>query len=581
MTPQEIAAALGKAERHGDEWVWLCPAHDDHRPSLSIAERDGKLLVICRAGCDQTVLVNTLRLRGRWKEPPTEPKKRKPPDPIVATYNYSDETDTLCYQVVRTKSKRFWQRRPNGADNSFINGLGGTEPLPYRLPDLLARPYELVFIPEGEKDCENLFAQGLLATCNHGGTGDGKVWAKIARRLTGRRCVVLPDNDATGHRRADYVVSELLRCGCQVRRIELPRLEEKGDVSDWLAAGGTADALGQLVEAAPLAKGFAGPRPPEEELVTTEKGAIIANSQANIKIAIHRLGGVCSYNSFADQMLIEREGIQLHLNEDAMIRLWLEIDEQFGFRPQKDFFRTVVQDYARQKNFHPVCDYLDSLKWDGVPRLSCWLVDYAGAPDTPYCCAVARIVLIAAVRRGRRPGCKFDEMMVLEGSEGGYKSTALEIMAGGPEWFSDDLPLNCDSRRVIESLRGVWIVGPAALADANRAGDRLARRLVDTTTASGAPAASKIRRTHQPVRRARSPRGPYGPRAGVGAADDLTEWAKPRVPRSALPDLVAELVAAWNARWCRPPLDEAEVESIVASIGRYSAALSNFESTPP
>jgi len=48
------------------------------------------------------------------------------------------------------------------------------------------------------------------------------------------------------------------------------------------------------------------------------------------------------------------------------------------------------------------------------------------------------------------------------------------------------------------------------------------------------------------------------------------------------PDLVAELVAAWNARWCRPPLDEAEVESIVASIGRNRVgAHGNGKSVPP
>jgi len=43
MTPQEIATALGKAERRGDEWICLCPAHDDHDPSLSVTERDGML----------------------------------------------------------------------------------------------------------------------------------------------------------------------------------------------------------------------------------------------------------------------------------------------------------------------------------------------------------------------------------------------------------------------------------------------------------------------------------------------------------------------------------------------------------
>jgi len=35
------------------------------------------------------------------------------------------------------------------------------------------------------------------------------------------------------------------------------------------------------------------------------------------------------------------------------------------------------------------------------------------------------------------------------------------------------------------------------------------------------------------------------------------------------PDLVLELVLAWNAKFCRPPFDEREVERIVSSIGQY------------
>lgn len=40
---------------------------------------------------------------------------------------------------------------------------------------------------------------------------------------------------------------------------------------------------------------------------------------------------------------------------------------------------------------HPVRDYLDSLAWDQEPRVARWLIDYAGAPDTPYMRAVSRL----------------------------------------------------------------------------------------------------------------------------------------------------------------------------------------------
>jgi hypothetical protein len=67
------------------------------------------------------------------------------------------------------------------------------------------------------------------------------------------------------------------------------------------------------------------------------------------------------------------------------------------------------------------------------------------------------------VRRIRDPGVKFDEMLVLEGPQGTNKSSALAILAVEEEWFSDDIPLTADEKRVIESLPGRWIVEAAEL----------------------------------------------------------------------------------------------------------------------
>lgn len=73
------------------------------------------------------------------------------------------------------------------------------------------------------------------------------------------------------------------------------------------------------------------------------------------------------------------------------------------------------------------------------------------------------MLLTAAVRRIRSPGCKFDEIVVLEGEQGTNKSSALAILAKNEDWFSDDLPLNAEPKRVIESLAGRWIVEAAEL----------------------------------------------------------------------------------------------------------------------
>lgn len=146
-----------------------------------------------------------------------------------------------------------------------------------------------------------------------------------------------------------------------------------------------------------------------------------------------------------------------------MVRLRLLIDERFGFLPSKDLFFDVVPDAARASSFHPVHQYLDGLNWDGVPRVDRWLSSYGGAEDTEYTRAVGGLFLVAAVRRVRKPGCKFDQMPVLESKQGTDKSSALAILAKNPDWFTDDMPLDADAAKVVERLRGKWIVEAAEL----------------------------------------------------------------------------------------------------------------------
>lgn len=114
---------------------------------------------------------------------------------------------------------------------------------------------------------------------------------------------------------------------------------------------------------------------------------------------------------------------------------------------------------ATQENKKSVVDYLTSIVWDGTPRLERWLIDCAGAEDTPYVRAVSRSMLVAAVRRVRTPGCAFDQLPVLSGPQGSGKSSALRMLAVDDDWFTDDLPLHdADVRRIIEATTGKWIV---------------------------------------------------------------------------------------------------------------------------
>jgi hypothetical protein len=202
------------------------------------------------------------------------------------------------------------------------------------------------------------------------------------------------------------------------------------------------------------------------------KGKILANDQDNVRLALEKMECSLSFDIFSQKPLInypgggpEGDAYSGPLVDTVVRKLWLRADDKFRFRPSKDFFYDVVENSAYENKFHPVLDYLKSLEWDGVPRLNTWIIHSGGAADTDYVQAVSALTLIAAVRRVTKPGCKFDEMIVLESQmQGLQKSTALRTLCPKDEWFSDDLPLNVDAKQIVERTLGKWIIEASDLS---------------------------------------------------------------------------------------------------------------------
>jgi len=195
-------------------------------------------------------------------------------------------------------------------------------------------------------------------------------------------------------------------------------------------------------------------------------------SPHNIRVSIRKQGVRLWWDEFADRKFIEGlQGFGPHLDDRAVVRLWINAQEAHRLRTGKEFFHDVVSDYAISNRRHPVRSYLEEVadNWDGTPRVDTWLIDYAGAEDTPYVRAVSRLPLVAAVRRILSPGCKFDEMPVLEGPQGGGKSSLLRTLCPDESWFTDDLPLDGDAKRFIEAVKGKWIVEAGELKGMRKA----------------------------------------------------------------------------------------------------------------
>lgn len=161
-----------------------------------------------------------------------------------------------------------------------------------------------------------------------------------------------------------------------------------------------------------------------------------------------------------------RAGSEITDSHIAEIKYWCA--RHYRFEPSNDRIDDAIKVISSQNSFHPVRDYLETLEWDGTPRIDGWLTTYLGAiGPSSYLSAVGRKVLCAMVARVYRPGCKFDQVLILEGAQGIGKSTAARILASDP-WFTDS-KLNITNKDAVLTMAAVWIVELGELSGMRKA----------------------------------------------------------------------------------------------------------------
>ena len=117
---------------------------------------------------------------------------------------------------------------------------------------------------------------------------------------------------------------------------------------------------------------------------------------------------------------------------------------------------------ASENHFHPIKDYLENLKWDGISRVADFLPKYLGADRSAYTTEVITLLMQAAIHRIYCPGCKYEIMVCLVGGQGVGKSTLFRFLAIKDEWATDDLR-RMDDENVYRKLQGHWIIEMAEM----------------------------------------------------------------------------------------------------------------------
>jgi predicted P-loop ATPase len=199
----------------------------------------------------------------------------------------------------------------------------------------------------------------------------------------------------------------------------------------------------------------------------TDKKGLVLPTLKNYQAIIERdprLKGKIEYDEFARQAFI-RSTLPWRTPKNYYDSFWTNADdsnlrcylnaEPYGLKASTQNVQDAFDAVMCRHTFHPIRQYLKGIKWDGVERLDTLYIDYFGALDTPLNRAMTRKAFTAAVARVFDPGCKWDYVLTVIGSEGLGKSSLLAKMGG--LWFSDSFT-SIDGTKGMEQLQRVWIL---------------------------------------------------------------------------------------------------------------------------
>lgn len=368
-------------------------------------------------------------------------------------------------------------------------GAGGwPEPHPlYGLDDLAKRTAEPVLVVEGEKAADaarKLAAHYVVITWPFGAGG----WKKADwKQLAGREVLLWPDADDPGVTCMWSIGNELLKICRQVKLISPDDHSDGWDAADALEEGWTWDRFKDwarlhvktLDEGAPSpvstpAKISSKPTPEAKRPVSTvgrwmEWGLLGPTNSSNgapfsdLNNAVRvlemdpLLKGKIWFDEFLQRIMTIGNPHPREWRDVDDIDLTLFFQREIGL---KKISTAIVSQAVMQMAFRDVrnCvkDWLEKLVWDKEPRIDHFFEDHFGAAGTPYSRAAAKNFWLSLVARAYRPGCKVDNMIVLEGGQGIGKSRALQLIGG--DWFAEQHERATDNKSFGEVLQGKWIV---------------------------------------------------------------------------------------------------------------------------
>lgn len=225
----------------------------------------------------------------------------------------------------------------------------------------------------------------------------------------------------------------------------------------------------------------------EMKLARTEKGTLLPTlGNVHLILANHKAWqGVIAQDDFAGRVVKRKvppfqQGELGEWSDMDDIRCVLWLSQAYGIAVRQDIVMSAVLLVADQHHYHDVREYLEGLVWDGTPRVRAWPARYLHVGDSEYVQLAGMKWMIAAVARVMQPGCKADNVLILEGKQGWGKSTALEVLAG-KAWYTNS-PIRIGEKDTYAVMAGKWIIELAELDSLNKSDSSAAKSFFATET---------------------------------------------------------------------------------------------------
>lgn len=405
-------------------------------------------------------------------------------------------------------------------------GLPKPRPL-YGLELLAARPEAAVLIVEGEKSAEAAHVlAGHVYVCMTWPNGASAISSADWAPLHGRKVLIWPDADDPG-RQAASTIAELLAPHCPEVKLLDPTTDDPAglpqgwDAADALAQGWDWDRFRAWAKpritlytqslydppktalAAPLADSVTAPQvlaptPVAPTLAVTDdsgdvpksliaiyekyglsltaqlKAETNADNVNRVLTKIPGFAGMVYYDEFYES-IFNADGREW--TDADTSRLLIRFQRELHFkRISKDALIDGLMVSAHENTRNAPRDWMDTLVWDGKPRLDTFLPTYTGCEDNDYTRTAGRNWWISMVARIYQPGCKVDTMLILLGEQGRFKSTLFSVI-GGP-WYAVATADAEDPKAFAETMRGKMLLELAELVSFGRAEENAIKRLL-------------------------------------------------------------------------------------------------------